>query len=35
MSAQAIFQWRMTGKVRRLSDQLPTVKAQHQQLAAR
>ncbi len=35
MSAQAIFQWRMTGKVRRLSDQLPAVKAQHQQLAAR
>ena len=35
MSAQAIFQWRMTGKVRRLSDQLPIVRAQHQQLAAR
>ena len=35
MSAEAIFQWRMTGKVRRLSDQLPAVKAQHQQLAAR
>ena len=35
MSAQAIFQWRMTGKVGRLSDQLPAVKAQHQQLAAR
>ena len=35
MSAQAIFQWRMTGKVPRLSDQLPAVSAQHQQLAAR
>ena len=35
MSAQAIFQWRMTGKVERLSDQLPAVKPQHQQLASR
>ena len=35
MSAQAIFQWRMTGNVPRLSDQLPAVSAQHQQLAAR
>ena len=35
MSAQAIFQWRMTGQARRLSDHLAAVKAQHQQLAAR
>lgn len=35
LSAQAIFQWRMTGQVGRLSDQLPVVKAQHQQLVAR
>ena len=35
LSAQAIFHWRMTGQVRRVSDELPNVKAPDAQLASR
>ena len=35
LSAQAIFHWRMTGQVRRVSDELPRVGASDPQLASR
>ena len=35
LSAQAIFHWRMTGQLRRLSDELPRISASDPQLASR
>jgi soluble lytic murein transglycosylase len=35
LSAQAIFHWRMTGQLRRISDELPRISASDPQLASR
>jgi len=35
LSAQAIFHWRMTGQLRRVSDELPRVRASDPKLASR